>query len=145
MQRREGRKVYYKIEYYSYPSPHISNFSYTDSNLTPNTTYKYDIILLDRNGTQYRYPELRGDTKCPPHIVFNGPNIIEYPNPITLSWIAENITSLIASGDWVWFQRMGTYPYKSESLSKPRGTYTFILSGTGHPAVPIPTSYRSSH
>ena len=122
---------YQKTEYFNYPSPHTSNFSYTDANLAPNTTYKYDIILLDRNGTQYRYPELRGDTKCPPHIVFNGPNIIEYPNPITLSWIAENVTSLIASGDWSGSKEMGTYPYKSESLSKPRGTYTFILSGTG--------------
>ncbi len=129
--RKEGRFVYYKKEYYNYPSPHTSNFSYTDSGLAPNKDYKYDIILLDRNGTQFRYPQMNAFTTCSPNIVFNGPNIIEYPNPITLSWIAENVTSLIASGDWSGSKEMGTYPYKSESISKTRGTYTFILSGTG--------------
>ena len=113
------------------PSPYNTSFSYTDSGLAPNTNYKYKLILTDKNGKQYQYPEMTAYTECSPHIVFNGPNIIEYPNSITLSWIAENVTSLTASGDWSGSKEMGTYPYKSESLSKPRGTYTFILSGTG--------------
>ena len=113
------------------PSPFNSSFSYDDINLAPATTYIYKLVLVSKDGQQFNYPEMNPYTECSPHIVFNGPNIIEYPNPITLSWIAENVTSLIASGDWSGSKEMGTYPYKSESLSKPRGTYTFILSGTG--------------
>jgi hypothetical protein len=113
------------------PSPYNTSFSYADNNLAPNVNYKYSLILTDKNGKQYSYPEMTAYTECSPHIVFNGPDIVEVPNSITLSWIAENVTSLIASGDWSGSKEMGIYPYKSESLSKPRGTYTFILSGTG--------------
>ena len=113
------------------PSPFNSSFSYDDTNLAPATTYIYKLVLVSKDGEQFSYPEMNPYTECSPHIVFNGPNVVEYPNSFTLSWIAENVTSLIASGDWSGSKEMGTYPYKSESLSKPRGTYTFILSGTG--------------
>ena len=113
------------------PSPYNTSFSYEDNNLAPNTTYKYSVILTDKNGKQYKYPEMTAYTECSPHIVFNGPNVVEYPNSFTLSWIAENVTSLIASGDWSGSKEMGTYPFKSEQVQKPRGTYTFILSGAG--------------
>ena len=71
-------------------------------------------------------------------------NIIEYPNPITLSWIAENVTSLIASGDWSGSKEMGTYPYKSESLPSPEALIHLFLAAPV-PAVPLPNklSFKS--
>ncbi|MEK7069442.1 MAG: hypothetical protein AAB962_00070, partial [Patescibacteria group bacterium] len=92
-------------EYFNYPSPHTSSFSYTDSGLAPNTDYKYDIILLDRNGTQYRYPEMNAYTECIKlDLKVNGsdePSTVKVAsNYVTLNWITEGALSCLASGDW---------------------------------------------
>lgn len=46
------------------PSPYNTSFSYTDSNLALNITYKYDVVLTNKNGQQYRYPEMYAYTDC---------------------------------------------------------------------------------
>ncbi|MCL5004751.1 MAG: hypothetical protein M1170_02285, partial [Patescibacteria group bacterium] len=46
------------------PSPYNTSFSYTDSNLEPNKNYKYKLILTDKNGKQYRYPEINVYSEC---------------------------------------------------------------------------------
>ena len=51
----------------------------------------------------------------------------ELPEPIHLKWTSTNADSCVASGDW-----SGNKPTSGdEYLSKPRGTYTFILTCTG--------------
>jgi hypothetical protein len=100
-----GIKTYYKKEYYNWPSPHTSNFSYTDSGLAPNKDYKYDIILLDKNGKQYQYPEMTGYTECIKlDLKANGsdePSTVKVAsNYVTLNWITEGALSCSASGDW---------------------------------------------
>lgn len=100
-----GIKTYYKKEYYNWPSPHTSNFSYTDSGLAPNKDYKYEVILLDKNGTQYRYPQLNAYTECIKlDLKVNGsdePSIVKVAsNYVTINWITEGALSCSASGDW---------------------------------------------
>ena len=104
---QRGRKVYYKKEYYSYPSPHTSNFSYTDTNVEPNKDIKYDIILLDRKGTQYRYPEMSVYSECIKlELKLNSYNHdwhreywLPNNNP-DISWETMAATSCVASGNW---------------------------------------------
>jgi hypothetical protein len=102
---KKGNIKYYKKEYYSWPSPHTSNFSYTDSGLAPNKDYKYDLILLDKNGTQYRYPQLNAYSECIKlDLKVNGgdePDTVKVAsNYVTLNWITEGALSCLASGDW---------------------------------------------
>ena len=102
---KKGNVKYYKTEYFNYPSPHTSNFSYTDSGLAPNKDYKYDIILLDRNGTQYRYPEMTAYTECIKLDLKadgrDGPlNMNVAYNYTNLTWETMAATSCVASGDW---------------------------------------------
>jgi len=92
-------------KYYSYPSPHTSNFSYTDTGLAPNKDYKYDIILVDKYGKQYRYPQLNAYSECIKlDLKANGsdePSTVKVAsNYVTLNWITEGALSCSASGDW---------------------------------------------
>jgi hypothetical protein len=66
-----------------------------------------------------------------PTIDFKAPSPVEIPDPIKLFWATENADSCNASGDWSGPKQAGPLPYKTEEISKPRGSYTFILSCTG--------------
>jgi len=102
---QRGRRTYYKKEYWSYPSPHTSNFSYTDTNIEPNKDYKYDIILLDRNGKEFRFDTMNAYSECIKlDLKING-----YDNPQTyimpnsnpdINWETMAAISCTASGDW---------------------------------------------
>jgi len=102
---QRGKKTYYKKEYWSYPSPHTSNFSYTDTNIEPNRDYKYDIILLDRNGKEFRFDTMNAYSECIKlDLKING-----YDNPQTyimpnsnpdINWETMAAISCAASGDW---------------------------------------------
>ena len=60
------------------PSPYNTSFSYTDSTLAPNINYLYKLILTDKNGKQYQYPECNFSAD---------PAVIEVlPATSTLSW-----------------------------------------------------------
>lgn len=52
---------------------------------------------------------------------------VEVPNSINLSWSSTNADSCTASGDW----SGGKSTNGSESITKPRGNYTFNLSCSG--------------
>jgi len=94
-----------KKEYYSWPSPHNYSFSYTDSGLAPNKDYKYELVLMDLNGKQYRYPQLNAYTECIKLDLkvngTDGPDTVKVAsNYATLNWITEGALSCSASGDW---------------------------------------------
>ena len=103
---KRGRKVYYRNEYYTWPSPYNYSFSYTDTNnIAPNKDYEYEVILLDKNGTQYRYPQLNAYSECIKlDLKINGSdgpttaNVAR--NYAVLDWITEGALSCSASGDW---------------------------------------------
>ena len=88
------------------PSPYNTSFSYTDNNLTSNTNYQYNIILVDKNGTQYNdYPAIIGYTECIKLDLkvndTDGPDTVKVAsNYATLNWITEGALSCSASGDW---------------------------------------------
>ena len=65
-----------------------------------------------------------------PAIDFKGPDVVEIPDSITLFWATERAGSLMASGDWSGSKQVGPLPYKSETFTKPRGSYTFILAAS---------------
>jgi len=65
-----------------------------------------------------------------PAIDFKGPDVVEIPDSITLFWATERADSLMASGDWSGSKQSGPLPYKSETFTKPRGSYTFILTAS---------------
>jgi len=65
-----------------------------------------------------------------PAIDFKGPDTVEIPDSITLFWATERADSLIASNDWSGSKQVGPLPYKSETFTKPRGSYTFILTAS---------------
>ena len=65
-----------------------------------------------------------------PAIDFKGPDTVEIPDSITLFWATERTDSLMASGDWSGAKQFGPLPYKSETFTKPRGSYTFILTAS---------------
>jgi len=67
------------------------------------------------------------DADCVAKVNLNAPEVVEIPDPINLSWTSFNVNSCVASSDW-----SGSKPTSgSESLTKPRGTYTFTLTCTG--------------
>ena len=65
-----------------------------------------------------------------PAIDFKGPDVVEIPDPITLFWATERADSLMASGDWSGSKQVGPLLYKSETFTKRRGSYTFILAAS---------------
>ena len=136
---KKGNRKYYKIEYYSWPSPHTSNFSYTDNGLAPNKDYKYEVILLDRNGTQYRYPQLNAYSECIKlDLKINGtdgPDTVKVAsNYVTLNWITEGALSCSASGDWSGSKGPAT---GREELGK-------IARGTSNPGLGKTYNYSMS-
>ncbi len=87
------------------PSPYNTSFSYTDSNLEPNKNYKYKLILTDKNGKQYRYPEINVYSECIKLDLKmdnkDGARNYFYPrNNATLQWETIAAASCTASGDW---------------------------------------------
>lgn len=65
-----------------------------------------------------------------PTVTLQAPSIVSLPNPIGLGWTATNIDgargdTCTASGDW---SGQKSVPNGSESVTKPRGTYTFTLT-----------------
>ena len=62
-----------------------------------------------------------------PTVDLYGPSTVEVPNPIGLGWNSTNANSCSASGDW----SGGKAVNGSESVTKPRGNYTFNLSCSG--------------
>ena len=87
------------------PSPYNTSFSYTDDNLAPNTTYTYILSLADKDGKQFRSPEMTAYTECIKlDLKVNGsdePSTVKVAsNYVTLNWITEGALSCSASGDW---------------------------------------------
>ena len=94
-----------KKEYYSWPSPHNYSFSYTDSGLAPNKDYKYELVLMDLNAKQFRYPPINAYSECIKLDLkvndTDGPDTVKVAsNYATLNWITEGALSCSASGDW---------------------------------------------
>ncbi len=104
-QKQKVNKQICKKEYYTWPSPHNYSFSYTDSGLAPNKDYKYELILMDSKGKQFRYPELNAYSECIKlDLKVNGrdePSIVKVAsNYVTVNWFTEGALSCLASGDW---------------------------------------------
>jgi len=128
-----------KKEYYSWPSPHTSNFSYTDSGLAPNKDYKYDIILLDRNGKEFRFSSMNLYTECIKLDLkvngTDGPDTVKVAsNYATLNWITEGALSCSGSGDWSGSKGPAT---GREELGK-------IARGTSNPGLGKTYNYSMS-
>ncbi|MFA5083930.1 MAG: hypothetical protein WC475_00890 [Candidatus Paceibacterota bacterium] len=65
----------------------LSQITYTDTNLTPQTTYNYILTLFDSGGTQYQYPALSTYTDCLPECTFSSDKAqVVFPETATLSW-----------------------------------------------------------
>lgn len=65
----------------------LSRITYTDSNLTPQTTYQYVLLLTDDQGEQFQYPAINAYTKCLPECTFSADSIkVVFPAKVTLSW-----------------------------------------------------------
>ncbi len=65
----------------------LSKITYTDSNLTPHTTYQYTLLMTDDQGEQFQYPAINGYTKCSPQCAFSADSIkVVFPAKVTLSW-----------------------------------------------------------
>ncbi len=65
----------------------LSKITYTDSNLTPHTTYSYVLLMTDNQGGQFQYPAINGYTTCSPKCTFSADNIkVVFPAKVTLSW-----------------------------------------------------------
>ncbi|MCL5004834.1 MAG: hypothetical protein M1170_02750 [Patescibacteria group bacterium] len=87
------------------PSPYNTSFSYADNNVTPNKDIKYQLILTDKNGKQYRYPEINVYSECIKLDLKmdnkDGARNYFYPrNNATLQWETIAAASCTASGDW---------------------------------------------
>ena len=83
----------------------ITVFPNTDSGLAPNKDYKYELVLMDLNGKQYRYPQLNAYSECIKLDLkvndTDGPDTVKVAsNYATLNWITEGALSCSASGDW---------------------------------------------
>lgn len=72
-------------------------------------------------------PAPGGPAPLAPDVDLMGPATIEVPNSIILSWNSSNADSCSASGDW----SGGKATSGSETLTLPRGTYTFRLDCSG--------------
>ncbi len=65
----------------------LSNITYTDSNLTPQTDYQYILAMSDSVGTQYQYPPQIAYTQCRPECTFSvDKSQVVFPETATLSW-----------------------------------------------------------
>lgn len=65
----------------------LSKITYTDSGLTPHTTYRYSLLMTNNQGEQFQYPEMDGYTKCSPQCTFSADSIkVVFPAKVTLSW-----------------------------------------------------------
>ncbi|MDP3052948.1 MAG: hypothetical protein Q8N22_03295 [bacterium] len=65
----------------------ISNITYTDSNLTPQTSYEYILDLTDSAGTEFQYPPQIAYTQCLPECTFSADKSqVVFPETATLSW-----------------------------------------------------------
>ncbi len=65
-----------------------------------------------------------------PIVDLQAPRIVDLPDPISLTWFTQYADSCAASPSENWSGGKST-PNGSESIPKPRGTYTFNLSCTG--------------
>ena len=121
------------------PSPYNTSFSYTDSTLAPNINYLYKLILTDKNGKQYQYPEMTGYTECIKLDLkvngTDGPDTVKVAsNYATLNWITEGALSCSASGDWSGSKGPAT---GREELGK-------IARGTSNPGLGKTYNYSMS-
>ena len=104
--KQKVNKQICKKTYYAKPSPYNYSFSYTDnSNIEPNKDYKYELVLMDMYGKQFRYPQLNAYSECIKlDLKVNGsdePSTVKVAsNYVTLNWITEGALSCSASGDW---------------------------------------------
>ena len=88
------------------PSPFISEFSYSDNNLAPSTTYEYLLLLVNKDGQQFQYPALVSYTICPRvDLKINnsdGPLNFYLPdNNAVLNWLSYDVNSCSALNDWI--------------------------------------------
>ncbi len=79
------------------------------------------------DGSTYTNTQSCNTQACPPTVDLRGPSTVEVPNPINLDWSSTNANSCDASNAW----SGGKSTNGSESVSKPRGNYTFNLSCSG--------------
>lgn len=79
------------------------------------------------DGSTYNNTQSCNTQACPPTVDLWGPSTVEVPNPINLGWNSTNANSCNASNAW----SGGKSTSGSESVSKPRGNYTFNLSCSG--------------
>jgi hypothetical protein len=103
------------------------NGSHIFEHLASNTNYNYNVafyytgqIIQGSFGTPNCMPP-------PPTVDLWGPSTVEVPNPINLGWSSSNTNSCTASGDW----SGGKATNGSESISKSRGQYSFVITCTG--------------
>ncbi len=107
------------------PSPYNTSFSYQDNSLAPNTTYKYSVILTDKDGKQYSYPEMSAYSDCGKIDLkangSDGPTSLYMPNnEVDLTWTSAGATGCSASGDWTGSKAI---PSGSQNLGRlSRGT-----------------------
>jgi len=98
-----------------------------ECNLSHKTCQGNSCVVISGAGAD----QCSDDASCapppPPTVDLTSWPTWELPEPIHLKWTSTNADSCVASGDW-----SGNKPTSGdEYLSKPRGTYTFILTCTG--------------
>jgi len=99
-------------------------------NLSQNKTYLWSVYAVKYNHLsptqRFTTPSCTGSSS-PPTVDLTSWPTFELPEQVHLYWTSTNANSCVASGDW-----SGSKPTSGdEYLSKPRGTYTFILTCTG--------------
>ena len=106
------------------------NISYTDSGLSPNTNYVYKLILTDRDGKKFSYPDIKAYTSCTPPLplcTFSAsPSTIIPPQSTSLNWNCQNVN--LCSID----NAIGSVnPSSGSTPVSPTKTTTYALSCTG--------------
>lgn len=101
----------------------LSKITYTDSNLTPHTSYRYVLVMTDNNGVQSQYPEIAAYTKCSPQCTFGADKTnVVYPAKVTLSWDCQYADSCSISPG------VGSVNTSGETLVQPADTISYILT-----------------
>jgi hypothetical protein len=101
----------------------LSKITYTDSGLTPHTSYRYVLVMTDNNGVQSQYPEINAYTKCGPQCTFGADKTsVVYPAKVTLSWDCQYADSCSISPE------VGSVSASGQTEVQPTDTTSYILT-----------------
>lgn len=101
----------------------LSKITYTDSNLTPHTYYRYVLLMTNDQGEQSQYPEINAYTKCSPQCTFGADKTnVVYPAKVTLSWDCQYADSCNISPS------VGSVDASGQTVVQPTDSMNYILT-----------------